>query len=67
MLQVLFICLCILPSTFGAFGGLIGRTQSAGVEGRLMCDGKPLGGVLVKLYDDDSGLLATFFDCLIIF
>uniref|UniRef100_A0A0N5A6H1 Transthyretin-like family protein n=1 Tax=Parastrongyloides trichosuri TaxID=131310 RepID=A0A0N5A6H1_PARTI len=33
---------------------LIGRTQSAGVRGRLICDGKPASGVLVKLWDEDD-------------
>uniref|UniRef100_A0A0R3RK72 Transthyretin-like family protein n=1 Tax=Elaeophora elaphi TaxID=1147741 RepID=A0A0R3RK72_9BILA len=55
LLQALFISL-ILPRVFGAFGGLVGRTQSVGIEGTLMCEGKPLGGVLVKLYDDDRGV-----------
>uniref|UniRef100_A0A1I7VD45 Transthyretin-like family protein n=1 Tax=Loa loa TaxID=7209 RepID=A0A1I7VD45_LOALO len=56
MLHVLLLCLFNLPRIFGAFGGLVGRTQSAGIEGTLMCNGKPLGGVLVKLYDDDRGI-----------
>ncbi|VDO44607.1 unnamed protein product [Onchocerca flexuosa] len=56
MLKVLILFLAILPYTFGALGGLVGRTQSAGVEGRLTCNGKPLSDVLVKLYDDDRGL-----------
>ncbi|VBB31584.1 unnamed protein product [Acanthocheilonema viteae] len=57
MLQVLlFLWIFILPSVFGALGGLIGRTQSVGVTGTLTCNGKPLGSVLVKLYDDDRGL-----------
>ncbi|MGH4034147.1 transthyretin-like family protein [Actinomycetota bacterium Odt1-20B] len=34
----------------------IGRTQSAGVEGVLMCEGEPAAGVMVKLYDDDGGI-----------
>lgn len=33
----------------------IGRTQSSGVKGYLTCDGKPVAGVKVKLYDDDRG------------
>uniref|UniRef100_A0A0N4V0B6 Transthyretin-like family protein n=1 Tax=Enterobius vermicularis TaxID=51028 RepID=A0A0N4V0B6_ENTVE len=35
---------------------LIGRTQSAGVRGYLMCGNKPAANVLVKLYDDDRGV-----------
>ncbi|KAI6172931.1 Transthyretin-like family-containing protein [Aphelenchoides besseyi] len=34
----------------------LGRKQSAGAKGRLMCDGKPESNVLVKMYDDDRGL-----------
>ncbi|VDN33868.1 unnamed protein product [Cylicostephanus goldi] len=34
----------------------IGRTQSSGVSGKLICDGKPAAGVTVKLYDDDRGM-----------
>ncbi|VDN33998.1 unnamed protein product [Gongylonema pulchrum] len=34
---------------------LIGRTQSAGVKGQLLCKGKPAAGVKVKLYDNDRG------------
>ncbi|KAM3724162.1 Transthyretin-like protein [Dirofilaria immitis] len=56
MLQILILFFSILPCTYGAFGGLIGRTQSAGVEGILTCNGKPLSDVLIKLYDDDRGL-----------
>uniref|UniRef100_A0A0N4ZIE3 N-alpha-acetyltransferase 60 n=1 Tax=Parastrongyloides trichosuri TaxID=131310 RepID=A0A0N4ZIE3_PARTI len=34
----------------------LGRKQSTGVKGKLVCDGKPAGGILVKLYDDDRGI-----------
>lgn len=34
----------------------IGRKQSAGVEGFLLCEGKPAADVKVKLYDDDRGI-----------
>lgn len=57
---VLLVLLAILPYTSGALGGLIGRTQSAGVEGTLTCNGMPLGDVLVKLYDDDRGQCNLF-------
>ncbi|KAI6240707.1 Transthyretin-like family-containing protein [Aphelenchoides fujianensis] len=50
-------------SAFFLFVGLsacsavsIGRKQSAGARGRLMCDQKPASGVLVKMYDDDRGV-----------
>ncbi|CAD6193103.1 unnamed protein product [Caenorhabditis auriculariae] len=32
---------------------MFGRDQSAAVEGRLMCDGRPAVGVKVKLWDVD--------------
>uniref|UniRef100_A0A0N4ZU77 Transthyretin-like family protein n=1 Tax=Parastrongyloides trichosuri TaxID=131310 RepID=A0A0N4ZU77_PARTI len=47
-LQVL---LCTSVNSFG-----IGIQQSAGVKGILLCNGKPVGNVKVKLYDDDSGI-----------
>ncbi|KAI1730500.1 transthyretin-like family domain-containing protein [Ditylenchus destructor] len=34
----------------------IGRKQSSGARGVLLCDGKPASGVEVKLYDDDRGI-----------
>uniref|UniRef100_A0AC35TZV4 Transthyretin-like family protein n=1 Tax=Rhabditophanes sp. KR3021 TaxID=114890 RepID=A0AC35TZV4_9BILA len=34
----------------------IGRKQTVGVKGKLLCSGKPASGILVKLYDDDSGI-----------
>uniref|UniRef100_A0A915DKJ5 Uncharacterized protein n=1 Tax=Ditylenchus dipsaci TaxID=166011 RepID=A0A915DKJ5_9BILA len=33
---------------------LIGITQSAAVQGSLMCFGKPASNVVVKLYDEDT-------------
>jgi len=51
-IQCLVVCLLI---SFGVSIGL-GRKQSAGARGKLLCDGKPEKGVLVKLYDDDRGL-----------
>ncbi|KAI6231965.1 Transthyretin-like protein 5 [Aphelenchoides besseyi] len=35
---------------------LIGKDQSSAAKGKLTCNGKPLSGVEVKLYDDDSGI-----------
>lgn len=32
----------------------IGRTQSAAIKGRLVCEGKPASGVKVKLMESDS-------------
>lgn len=42
-----FLCQC--------HGDILGREQSSGAKGILLCEGKPLAGVKVKLYDDDRG------------
>uniref|UniRef100_A0A0M3ITQ9 Transthyretin-like family protein n=2 Tax=Ascaris TaxID=6251 RepID=A0A0M3ITQ9_ASCLU len=47
--------LTLLPTANAAFGGMVGRVQSAGVRGVLTCNGRPEKDVLVKLYDDDRG------------
>ncbi|KAK6740885.1 hypothetical protein RB195_009001 [Necator americanus] len=52
MLKLFVLCAVICSVT--SLG--IGRTQSSGVKGRLICDGKPAAGVTVKLYDDDRGV-----------
>lgn len=55
----LLLSVLLLPASTLA---LIGRDQSAGVEGILMCGTGPAKDVLVKLYDDDSGTTkATFY------
>ncbi|CAI4230700.1 unnamed protein product [Auanema sp. JU1783] len=41
---------------------LIGRTQSAGVQGTLKCHGKPASGVKVKLMESDNSFGLTVFD-----
>ncbi|KAH7697046.1 transthyretin-like protein 1 precursor, partial [Aphelenchoides avenae] len=46
LLSLVGTCLCI---------GL-GRKQSAGVRGTLVCDGKAAKHVKVKLYDNDRGI-----------
>uniref|UniRef100_A0A915CFZ1 Transthyretin-like protein 5 n=1 Tax=Parascaris univalens TaxID=6257 RepID=A0A915CFZ1_PARUN len=48
--------LIFVPIAFCAVGGLVGRTQSSGARGVLLCNGKPARNVLVKLYDDDRGI-----------
>lgn len=48
--------LTLLPTANAAFGGMVGRVQSAGVRGVLTCNGRPEKDVLVKLYDDDRGI-----------
>ncbi|GMT21306.1 hypothetical protein PFISCL1PPCAC_12603, partial [Pristionchus fissidentatus] len=52
MLQLLIVSSLLSFSS----AGLIGFPQSAAVRGILMCNDKPAGHVLVKLYDDDSDL-----------
>lgn len=48
----------LIPLAFGAIGGLVGRTQSTAVQGTLTCNGRPLKNVLVKLYDNDRGIIS---------
>ncbi|CAB3403076.1 unnamed protein product [Caenorhabditis bovis] len=40
--------------SFAAVCHAIGRTQSVGVRGQLMCNEKPASGVKVKIYDEDK-------------
>ncbi|CEF68897.1 Transthyretin-like family-containing protein [Strongyloides ratti] len=47
-----YFLLIIIFVNFG--NSLIGRTQSVGIKGRLLCDGKPASKVLVKLWDEDD-------------
>uniref|UniRef100_A0A1I7Z656 Transthyretin-like family protein n=1 Tax=Steinernema glaseri TaxID=37863 RepID=A0A1I7Z656_9BILA len=49
-----FFLLLLLAASACAVG--IGRTQSAGVRGTLMCNDRPAANVKVKLYDDDRGV-----------
>lgn len=60
MFRLLLLLTC-LPAVFCALGGLVGRIQSSGVRGTLLCNGKPASRVLVKLYDDDRGLYKYYF------
>jgi len=48
---IVYLAVLIIPTY-----ALLGRTQSAGVHGKLICNGKPAAGVKVKLYDDDRGI-----------
>ncbi|KIH53722.1 Transthyretin-like family protein [Ancylostoma duodenale] len=50
--------LLILLSLFGSSLALLGmgRTQSVAVSGRLICNGQPAAGVMVKLYEKESTL-----------
>ncbi|CAD6193775.1 unnamed protein product [Caenorhabditis auriculariae] len=52
MIAKVLVLLCLASTT----AALVGRTQASGVRGKLICDGKPAAGVVVKLYDDDRGL-----------
>uniref|UniRef100_A0AC34RFQ7 Transthyretin-like family protein n=1 Tax=Panagrolaimus sp. JU765 TaxID=591449 RepID=A0AC34RFQ7_9BILA len=51
-------CLIFLACfTVAAVYGLgLGRTQSSGARGVLMCNDRPASHVVVKLYDDDRGV-----------
>ena len=53
---ILLTIILLVGEINGLFGIGIGRKQSAGVKGALMCDGKPAANVEVKLYDDDRGI-----------
>lgn len=55
LLYTALVLASVTQVTFGAFGGMVGREQSVGVRGTLLCNGKPESNVLVKLYDDDRG------------
>ena len=50
-----FLAIIVLVNQAAGISLGIGRQQSAGVKGQLVCDGKPVAGVKVKLYDDDRG------------
>ncbi|VDK53423.1 unnamed protein product [Anisakis simplex] len=57
MKSVVLLALLCCVALNGVSGlSLIGRTQSAGVKGILMCNNKPASKVKVKLYDDDRGI-----------
>ncbi len=53
----LLIAICLLLVAVEMAAGLLGRTQSAAVKGKLICNNKPAAGVKVKLYDDDRGFV----------
>uniref|UniRef100_A0A914CGD9 Transthyretin-like protein 5 n=1 Tax=Acrobeloides nanus TaxID=290746 RepID=A0A914CGD9_9BILA len=54
----LIIACCFLALAFVAEAGILGlgKTQSAAVEGVLLCNRRPAANVKVKLYDDDRGI-----------
>ncbi|PIO71226.1 hypothetical protein TELCIR_06880, partial [Teladorsagia circumcincta] len=52
MLPALLI-LCFVPTA-----AALGRTQSVGVKGVLICNDKPAADVEVKLYDEDKRKLS---------
>uniref|UniRef100_A0A0K0F8W8 Transthyretin-like family protein n=1 Tax=Strongyloides venezuelensis TaxID=75913 RepID=A0A0K0F8W8_STRVS len=51
---LIFVPLFIFDISINGLG--LGRKQTAGAKGKLVCDGKPATGILVKLYDDDRGI-----------
>ena len=50
-----FEILAVVALIAGASAIGIGRTQSSGARGVLMCNERPAAHVTVKLYDDDRG------------
>uniref|UniRef100_A0A914Q083 Uncharacterized protein n=1 Tax=Panagrolaimus davidi TaxID=227884 RepID=A0A914Q083_9BILA len=58
-MEKLFVIFALF-STVSAFSLIpnlgIGRDQSAGAQGQLLCNGRPAANVKVKLYDDDRGI-----------
>ncbi|CAD6187941.1 unnamed protein product [Caenorhabditis auriculariae] len=56
----LFVFLALVGLSSGL--NLIGRTQSAAVKGRLMCNGKPAAGIKVKLMESDNSFGPGFLD-----
>ncbi|CAD5216721.1 unnamed protein product [Bursaphelenchus okinawaensis] len=54
MLKLSLLLLIITFSTVHT--GIIGRTQSAGAQGVLLCHGQRVANVLVKLFDADTGV-----------
>jgi hypothetical protein len=47
----ILICLVVGSEAFG-----LGRKQSSGARGQVVCNGKPYPDALIKLYDDDRGI-----------
>ncbi|CAB3398330.1 unnamed protein product [Caenorhabditis bovis] len=54
MIKIFAICLLASIPIVNALLGVIGRTQSVTVTGRLICNGQPASGVLVKMYEDGT-------------
>ncbi|GMS78454.1 hypothetical protein PENTCL1PPCAC_629, partial [Pristionchus entomophagus] len=50
MLRIVLLVAVIAQLVFS-----IGFDQSAAVTGTLLCNGRPVGNVKIRLYDDDSG------------
>ena len=51
MIALLLLILSLVSISEGLFG--MGRMQSVGVAGRLLCNGMPTPGIRVKLYDSE--------------
>ncbi|CAL2036912.1 CBN-TTR-2 protein [Caenorhabditis brenneri] len=60
--MVKFVLIGLLLVGSAASLDLIGRTQSAAVKGKLMCEGKPASGVKVKLMESDNSFGPGFLD-----
>ncbi|GMT19227.1 hypothetical protein PFISCL1PPCAC_10524, partial [Pristionchus fissidentatus] len=54
--------LLLLLSSLFILSESVGRTQSVGIKGKLMCDDKPAGQVKLKLYDVDIGPIDDLLD-----
>uniref|UniRef100_A0A1I7XKQ2 Ig_4 domain-containing protein n=1 Tax=Heterorhabditis bacteriophora TaxID=37862 RepID=A0A1I7XKQ2_HETBA len=47
--MILLLLLFLAPLAAG-----LGRTQSVGIRGTLLCNDKPAAGVEIKMYDEDQ-------------
>ncbi|PAV88141.1 hypothetical protein WR25_17752 [Diploscapter pachys] len=50
-----FLILALFVGSASAIN-IFGRTQSAGIRGKLVCDGKPASGVKVRLMESDNSI-----------
>lgn len=49
----MLVAVLLLPLAAGLFN--IGTLQSVAVKGRVLCDGEPMKGVKLKLYEVENG------------
>lgn len=48
-----FVILSLIALNYGETSNILGRTQSAGARGVLLCHGQRVPNVIVKLFDED--------------